>query len=402
MPIEGPASEHRQREKFQPALLERWMREFYFSVEIDIGSSGVEDYSMEDLCRLLDFSPEELRSVVFRDSMTLGGLGLREALADRFLDGDVARVMATHGSSEANFLLTHALVSPGDEIVVLDPLYQQLYAIAEALGCRLRRWPLRFDRGYRPDLDDLHALLNERTRMVVVNFPHNPTGAAVTPLELTAVVEAASKVGAYLVWDCALAELSYETPPISQPRLLEYDRAVSLGTMSKAYGLPGLRVGWCLAAPSVLERMVEVRDYVTLALSPLVEWIAERAIRSGDLLVGPRLAQARRNRDLVAAWVEEQGDRVRWVAPWGGVTAFPRLDLEDSEPFCRRLGEKHGVMLVPGNCFSSPAHVRLGFGGPTALLAEGLRRLSACLEEYIEEPVLHRAARACSMAEEAT
>ncbi|HVR99832.1 MAG TPA: capreomycidine synthase [Thermoanaerobaculia bacterium] len=339
---------------------------------------------MDDLCRLLDFSLDELRPLILQDSMSFGGTGLREALAEWFLAGDVARTLATHGSTEANFLLSHALLSPGDEIVASEPIYPQLAAVPQSIGCRLRSWPLRFDRGYRPDLDELRSLLSARTRMVVVNFPHNPTGAALTLEEETALIEAVSEVGAYLIWDCAFSELTYETPPVSQLRLLEYERSVTMGTLSKAYGLPGLRVGWCLADPVILERMIQVRDYVTLHLSPLVEWIAERVIRSADLLVHRRLAQARHNLSVVSAWVEAQGGAVSWVPPQGGVTAFPRLPFADTEPFCRRLAEEQKVLLVPGKSFGHPEHVRLGFGGATHHLSEGLRRLSL----YLEKPVV--------------
>jgi capreomycidine synthase len=332
-----------------------------------------------------------LRPLLFADSMSFGGIGLREALAERFLAGDVSRTMATHGSTEANFLLSHALLSPGDEIIVSDPLYPQLSAVAQSIGCELRRWSLSFDRGYRPDFDELRGLLNPKTRMVVLNFPHNPTGISLTQDEGRRVREAVAQVGAYLVWDCAFTELTYGEPPISQLTLLEYERCITMGTLSKAYGLPGLRVGWCLAAPEILASMVQVRDYVTLHLSPLVEWIAERVMRSADLLVDRRLAQAKHNLTLVAAWVEAHRDAVVWVPPQGGVTAFPRLRLADSEPLCRHLAEKQGVLLVPGNCFGRPEHVRLGFGSSTAHLEEGLQRLSRSLSEFIAGPAAYNA-----------
>jgi capreomycidine synthase len=361
------------------------MREFYFSTALDLGSSGVEDFSLDDLSRLLDFSFEELRPLVLSDSMTLGGTGLRQALAERFLLGDTARVMATHGSSEANFLLAHALLSPGDEVVVSEPIYPQLAAVAASIGCRMRSWPLRFERGYRPDVDELDHLVGAQTRMVVLNFPHNPTGVSLTPEEQDAVLRAVARAGAYLVWDCAFSELIYDGPSISPRRLLEYERTLTMGTLSKAYGLPGLRVGWCLAAPDLLGRMVRVRDYITLHLSPLVEWVAERAVRAADRLIGLRFAQATQNLDLVCAWMREWDGFAEWVRPQGGVTAFPRLGFADSEPFCRRLAEEQGVLLVPGGCFGNPSHVRLGFGGRTSKVEEGLRRLSACLEDFGEQ-----------------
>jgi len=364
-----------------PALLENWMRQYYFDTDLDLGSSGVDDFSMVDLRRLLGITEADFDRIVFQDSMSMGGDGLRRALADRWLGGDVSRAMATHGSSEANFLMDHALLRPGDEVVVLDPCYPQLRAVAEALGCTLRHWPLRWENGFVPDVEEGARLIGPRTRMVVVNFPHNPTGATLDPAGQDALIAACDRAGAYLVWDNAFLELTHDAPPLPEP-VLTYERAISTGTFSKAYGLPGLRVGWCFAAPEVLEQMIRVRDYVTLHLSPLVEMIAERAVRHADRLLAERTGLARRNRGVLAAWVEEHGDLVAWAPPRGGVTAFPRLHaVPDVEAFCHRLAREERVLLVPGVCFGHAQHVRLGFGRATEALEEGLARLSRQLRE---------------------
>lgn len=365
--------------KLPPALLEEWMRRYYFDVDVDVGSSGVDDFGMVDLRRILGLTEADFDRVVFQDSMSLGGEGLRSALADRWLGGDATRAMATHGSSEANFLLDHALLRPGDEVVVLDPCYPQLHAIARAMGCTLKPWPLRWENGFAPDVEEAARLIGPRTRLVVVNFPHNPTGVTLTPGEQDELIAACDRAGAYLLWDNAFLELTHDAPPLPEP-VLKYERAVSTGTFSKAYGLPGLRVGWCFAAPEVLERMVRVRDYVTLHLSPLVEMIAERAVRSADRLLDERLGLARRNREVVARWVEEHTGLVEWVPPAGGVTAFPRLAVPDVDAFCHRLAREERVLLVPGSCFGHPGHVRLGFGRRTETLEEGLSRLSRLLQ----------------------
>ncbi len=366
------------------ALLEEWMRKYYFQVEIDIGSSGVQDFSLAEIRRLLGLKVEELDALVFHDSQTLGGEGVREALADRWTGGKVERVMVPHGSTEANFLIMTALLEPGDEVVVLDPLYQQLYAIAKAKGCSLKRWRLRIEDGFRPSMEDLQLLITPETRMIVVNFPHNPTGVTLTREEQQALIRRAAEVGAYLVWDGAFTELTYETSPLPDPGL-EYERAISMGTLSKAYGLPGLRLGWCLAAPDVLDRFVHLRDYTLLHLSPLTELIAERVIRHADLLVGLRLTSARANRDLLSRWMEASRELVEWVPPMGGVCCFPRIiPAIDVADFCERLAQKFRVLLVPGQCFGLPGHVRLGFGGSRESLEEGLSRLSEALHLELE------------------
>jgi capreomycidine synthase len=364
---------------YPPALLEEWMRLYYFAVDADLGSSGVSDHSLAEIRALVGIGVDEMDAIVFHDSQTLGGDGVRRAIAGRWTRGDTDRVMVTHGSTEAIFLLMNALLHPGDEVVVLDPVYPGLGDVVSGLGCRTVHWTLRAEDGWRPDLDALASLVTRRTRMVVVNFPHNPTGATLTPAEQDRLLSIVQGAGAWLLWDGAFADLTYETPPLPDP-VNRYARTISLGTLSKGYGLPGLRVGWCLADPTVLDGMARVRDYTTLHLSPLVELIAERVILGADRILGPKRAAAVRNRALVQAWMDEQDGAITWTPPMGGVCGFPRLhEVGDVESFCHTLAREHRVMLVPGTCFGTPGHARLGFGGRTDVLEEGLGRLSEAL-----------------------
>src|SRR6185369_8973452 len=234
--------------------------------EIDLSSSGVQNFSFGELRKLFNITPDDLDRIVLHDSRTLGDPELRRAIANRWASGNPERVMATNGSSEANYLVMNSL---------LEPSYQQLYSIARTIGCKLKHWRLRFENSFRPDLSEARRVIGPQTRMIVVNFPHNPTGASLTPPERDELIELAASAGAYLVWDAAFTDITYDGAAF--PDLCDqYDRAITLGTLSKAYGLPGLRVGWCLAAPDVLERLVRLRDYTTLHLSPLVEYVATR------------------------------------------------------------------------------------------------------------------------------
>ncbi|MCG6137826.1 MAG: capreomycidine synthase [Nostoc sp. LLA-1] len=365
-----------------PALLEGWMRDYYFNTEIDIGSSGVENFSLAELYQLTDLTPEELNRVVFHDSSSLGNFGLRKEIALRWGNGDPEQVMVTHGSSEAIFLIMNGLLQADDEIVVLDPCYQQLFSIAESIGCKLQPWRLRFEHNFAPNVEEAKRLITSRTRMVVVNFPHNPTGASLTPEEQAELIGAVAEVGAYLVWDAAFADITYNGSPLPNPNL-QYDRSISMGTFSKAYGLPGLRFGWCIASPDVLARFVHLRDYITLHLSPLVELIAQRVIEKADRLLNIRLQQACTNLEILSEWVEQHQNFVDWARPQGGVCAFLHLrGISDTETFCHSLANNYKVLLVPGSCFNYQGHVRLGFGGATSDLNEGLIRLSKALATY--------------------
>ena len=380
--------------KLAPARLEEWLREYYFDTEIDIGSSGVQNFSLAELRQTVDLTEHELNEVVFDDSPTYGHPRLRRAIAEQWGNGDPAHVMATHGSSEVIFLVINALLRAGDEVVALDPCYFSYRNMAESKGCELKPWRLRFEQKFVPDFVELKKLITPHTRMVMVNFPHNPTGASITSEQQQELISETARVGAYLVFDTALAALTHDEPPLPDPHLL-YERAISIGTLSKAYGLAGLRVGWCQAAPEVIDQFVHLRDYTTLYLSPLVELIAAKAIEKSDDILRIRRPQVQTNLEILTGWTDRHAELIEWVRPRGGVTAFLRFPyVSNIENFCRRLAEERGVLLVPGQCFDSPGFVRLGFGGPTAAFEEALNRLSGMLRAESHGHVLKQASAA--------
>ena len=361
------------------AHLEKWMRNYYFDTQFDIGSSGVEPYTFAQVRELLNISFEDLDKISFHDSETLGDRALRRTIIEQSGYGDPDWIMATHGSSESIYLTMTTLLEPGDDVIVLEPCYQQLSTIAAAKGCNLHLWILRFEEKFKPNFDELEKLITPKTKMIVVNFPHNPTGTSIIEEEQQKLIALAASVDAYLVWDAAFAKLAYDGSQLPDP-IRFYDKSISLGTLSKAYGLPGLRMGWSLAAPDVLEHFIHYRDYTTLHLSPLIELLATKAIANSAKLVDPRLEVAQANLDYLEDWIEAHSKHAAWVRPAGGVTAFVKfLQLSDTEDLCCNLAEQHKVLLVPGSCFNSPQFARLGFGGNPDELRQGLDRLSKML-----------------------
>lgn len=365
------------------ARLERWMHDYYHEADYDIGSSGVRDLTVAELRELCEFELSELDRMILCDSESYGGAGLRAALADRWAGGDVARMMVTHGSSEAIYLAMQQALEPGDEVIVVDPAYQQLYDIAAAHGCQIVRWPLDSRGGFAADLALLRKLARSGPRMIVVNFPHNPTGVSITLAEQKELVAIAAEAQAWLVWDHAFGELTYAAGPLPLPAEW-YDRCITFGTFSKSYGLPGLRIGWCLAPPDLLARMVLLRDYSTLYVSPLLEFFAEQAVRHADRIVAVQREHARGNLRLLREWARGLPELVRFTEPDGGVATFVEFPGQpDVVRSCRRLAEQHRVLLVPGACFGDAYrdYARLGFGGTAAELTAGLSLLERVLRE---------------------
>lgn len=363
------------------APLEDWLRERYFLTEIDISSSGVEPYTMTDLKRMTGLADTEIDAMVFDDGYSLGSAPVRELLAARWGDGDPDKVMTANGSSESIALVLMALLRPSDEVVVVRPGYHSLVEIAAALGATTRTWRIDPDQDWQPSIDELAALVNERTRAIVVNFPQNPTGTSISEADLARLVDLARSVGAYLLWDAAFADLVYDTAPLTDVTRL-YERGISFGTFSKAFGLPGLRFGWCVGPRDVLDGCVRIKDYTTLHVAPLIELLARRVLEHADSFLEPRMKQARGNREIVGQWADRHQDRISLVLPAGGVAAFPRIvGLADTHDFSEQLYQRHRTLVVPGGCFQAPRHVRLGFGGPTDHLVEGLDRFSSALAD---------------------
>ncbi|ALG12499.1 capreomycidine synthase [Kibdelosporangium phytohabitans] len=364
------------------AKLEEWMRDYYHAVDHDIGSSGVRDLTIAELRDLCGFDLAELDSLLLLDGEPYGSRPLRTVLANRWTGGDIDPVMVTHGSSEAIYLTMYTAVEPGDTIIVVEPAYQQLHSIAEARGCNVVRWPLRRDDGFSVDLDLLRELVaKHHPRMIVVNFPHNPTGTSITPQQQRDLVAIAQAEQAWLVWDHAFGEMTYTADPLPLP-IGWYDRSIVFGTFSKSYGLAGLRVGWCLGSPALLATMAELRDYIALYVSPVLEFFAVQAVTHADRIVALQHEYARENLDLLTKWASERQDLIRFAPPAGGVTTFAEFpQLTDATPLCHKLAQDHRVLLVPGSCFGDEyaRYARLRFGGTVDELTTGLGHLDELL-----------------------
>ncbi|GGU46581.1 capreomycidine synthase [Streptomyces lavendofoliae] len=369
-----------------PPVLEEWYRRHLGPDIHDISSSGVHPYTFAEIRERCGITAGELDAVVMDDSVSQGGAGIRQAIADRYAGGDADRVLVTHGSSEAIALTLGTLLGTGDRVVVQEGIYHSLGHYPRAAGCELAELPAAAVREGGIDEDVLEGLVTPGTTAVIVNFPHNPSGATLSPQGLKALTERTAAAGATLVWDAATAEIAHRWDVLPDPAATPGD-TISYGTFSKTFGLPGLRVGWAIAPPELIEAVFPLRDRTTLFLSPLVELIAERAMRHADALIGTRAAEARRNLAYLTEWMAGHRDLVRWTPPEGGVCALPVFrELEETaagpaavERFCLELLSRHRTLLVPGTAFGAPHGARLGFGGPE----EGFRAGLAGLSEFL-------------------
>lgn len=358
--------------------LEEWLRKYYFNCPIDIGSSGVRPISVAQLFNLCNSSLETLGELVLSDSETLGDSSLREVIATRFAHGETRKVLVTFGSTEALNLIFAALLRQGDKVIVPAPCYQQLWAVPQSLGCQLIKWPLeKKSGGFGVDFNILEQLLRQKPKLIVANFPHNPTGVSLTSAEIKLFFEMIAKVGAFCVWDGAFSELDHNIHRLEIPT---YERLLVTGTLSKAYGLPGLRIGWCIGLENFYDQILRSRDYAMICHPRITERLALLALQHGDRIVSMHRSLALTNCRVLETWISERQAFCEFSPPAGGVVSFIKLKMVTStEAFCEELAHRFGTLLVPGDAFGYPGYVRLGYGSETHDFIQGLKNLECLL-----------------------
>lgn len=363
---------------FESASLEDWYRYNYFQNEIDISGSGVENYSYQEIKELGNFSFDELDSFEAKDGTTVGSEKVRTKIANLFGTGNPNEVMITNGSNEALQLVIHSLVKTDDKVISQFPCYHSNNKIPVSLGCHIDYWKL--NNNYQFEIENLEQIVNKNTKVFVLNFPHNPTGRSLSQKTLDRIVTLANELDIHLVWDAAFQELNYDLKPLRDP-IHDCKNAISIGTLSKAYGVPGLRFGWIIAKKAIIDACIRQKDYGNLYVSPMIEFAADKILENLQKFYEPRLLQAKTNREIVRNWSNSINE-ITWYQPDGGVCGMLKLpDDVDDEAFCEKLLNKYQVLLVPGSCFDMIGHVRLGFGGKSKLLHEGLKRVGVFLND---------------------
>ncbi len=370
--------------KIEPFALERWMSGYETLVECDLSVGGITPLTMNDLLAL---EPAERREQLLNGlldarlgySEARGSLELRSAIAATYRNCGPENILVTTGAIEANFLLLNVLLNAGDGVVAPDPAYQQLASVPRAIGCDVALWKVRPENGFRYDLRELEQLVTPRTRLIVINIPHNPTGAILLAEELRHVYALAESVGALVLCDETYRWLALEGSDPCAPPVFDLGPAgISVGTLSKTFGLPGLRIGWIVAPEPIVQACWAMRDYVTLCPGTLSDALACIAFRHRERIMARNQTIIQRNLQIVQSWLQQQQGVFSWQPPRGGLLSMIHCDLAmPSLEFANRLAEEYKVMFVPGIKFGFEHYFRLGLGQRTEVFVEGLQRTGA-------------------------
>jgi aspartate/methionine/tyrosine aminotransferase len=364
---------------FQPFEMEQMMSEWENRVDINLSESGVHPMTLGELLALAGREPGDLGSIGMYYPQANGTVELRETIAALYPGATADDVLVTIGAAEANYLAITTFLEPGDEVVIVLPNYMQVWGVARNLGARVKEVHLDVERDWALDPVALGEAVTAETRMICVVNPNNPTGRIMSEAEMEAVVAAAERSGAWLLADEVYRGAERERTEVTPSFFGRYDRVLAQGSMSKAYGLPGLRVGWTVGPAEAVAAMWRRHEYTTITATMLSNHLAALAL-SPD--VRPRILARTRlllrgGYGLLAEWLKEQGDVFNGTPPDAAAITFLRYDLPiDSTTWMERLRDESSVLIVPGDHFGLDRHIRLSFAVPEPQLLEGLARIS--------------------------
>jgi len=370
--------------KLEPFAMERMQSTYENQVEFNLSESGVHPLSLGELLDDPDATETLLRERL-RYTQSNGTVALRELVAAQYPGATPEHVQVTNGGAEANYVATWHLVEPGDDVVMMAPNYMQTRGLARAFGATVRKWPLRLDADgtrWHVDVSALEDLVTPRTKLIIICNPNNPTGARFESDDLDRIGAIAARHGSWILSDEIYrgAERDGRDTASMWGRS---DRVIITSGLSKAYGLPGLRIGWVVGPPATVATLWSYHDYMTISPGALSDALACRALepeRRTRILARTR-SILNANFPVIAQWLDSHGGLFSFAAPDAGAIVYVRYhhDMNSTELVTRLRLEK-SVLIVPGDHFDMDGYLRIGFGDQTDYLRQGLDRLHDLVE----------------------
>ena len=373
--------------KIRPFQIERFFARYEFNAPYLLSSSDCEALTIQELLSLEEGAAEQFQQHWLGYTESQGARALRQAITMQYQSINEEEVLVHAGAEEAIFTFMNAVLEKNDHIIVHFPCYQSLFEIANAIGCEVTRWETHEENGWELDLESLQHSIKGSTRAIIINCPHNPTGYLMSKAKQQQIIEIAREHQCIVFSDEVYRGLE-QNPDETLPAACDlYEHAVSLGVLSKTFGLPGLRIGWIATHnQQIYASMAAFKDYLTICNSAPSEFLAMIALRNAATLIARNKQIIKENMRLLIPFFATYHHLFSWVVPKAGSIGFPRLRFEqDCEQFCTDLVQKQGVLLLPGSCYDfGQKHFRIGFGRKN--MPECLERLEAYINN--ELPVI--------------
>lgn len=366
--------------QLKPFLLDAWLDQYEHHIEFNLAASTGPTWTVSDILALSDHATRHRflnHNLVY--SRPAGSDSLREAIAE--MQGvPVEAVQLVTGASEALVALMWLAAEPGSNVILPLPGFTTFSALPQSLGLETRFYRVRRENGFRIDPEEVERLADAKTRLILVNSPHNPTGATIGDEEMEALHSFTGERGIQLVSDEVYHPIYHGRHTKSAARL---PHATVIADLSKAFSIAGVRTGWMIEHDARRRQQYwTARAYFSISNTTTGEILSEIAIRERDAVLGRAQEAATRNLQVLERFMADHRDLLGWIPPRGGMTAFPWLvSGEDARPFCQAAAE-HGILLAPGDCFDAPSHFRLGFAAAGDNFSRALDRLGTFVRNW--------------------
>lgn len=361
--------------------LERVQSLYENTVDYNLTESGFHPYTLNELLTKEEIAT--LTDTVLGYGQTNGSIPVRQRISTLYHGVNEDNILVTNGSSEANFIACHTLLSKGDEVVMMVPNYMQIWGIAEEIGCTLKSFPLKAENSWQPDLEELKKQVSPKTQMIALCNPNNPTGYTLSIDEMKAIVEIAKSVDAWVYCDEVYrgAELDGKT---IESFIGMYDKVMVNGGLSKAYALPGLRMGWLVGPKDKIDNTWAYHDYTSITAGIMSHQIGEIALRPErrKQILERNRSMLNENLKAVKAWLDSYGDLFEYVEPKGGGMLFIKYNFDiNSTELADWLRTEKSVFILAGDVYGMDKHFRIGIGERKHYILEGLERIKNALQE---------------------
>lgn len=365
--------------KIEPFEMERMQSTWENVVEYDMSESGVQPVTLRELTEM-GFDLESAMDIPLGYSQSNGTPELRELLSQHYPGASSNHIEVTNGTSEANYVVALSLLQPGDEFALQIPNYMQMWGIPRSTGATVNRFHLRLDRDWEVDWEEFEAAVNEKTRLVYISNPNNPTGSVLSEDAMKRIVARCDEVGAYLLADEVYqgAEIDRELTPSFWGMS---ERVIVSSGLSKAYGIPGVRIGWIIGPVEIVSECWTQHDYLTIGPNKLSDTIAQVAVQNREKLYGRTRQLLRENLSIFREFVGEFEGFLAFREPVAGAICLTRYghDIPSLE-LAERIRTQQSTLVVPGIHVGLEGHLRIWMGGKPDFLKEGLRRIGTELK----------------------
>jgi len=366
--------------QLKPFLLDDWLDQYEHNIEFNLAASTGPAWTVNDILALAN---DETRRRFLNHNLVYsrvtGADSLREAIAE--MQGvPIDAVQVVTGAAEALLVVMWLAAEPGANVILPLPGFATFSAIPESLGLETRFYHVNRENGFCIDPEEIQMLADSKTKLILINSPHHPTGATIGDSEMEALHDFTSHRGIQLVCDEVYHPIYHGRQLQSATRL---PRATVIGDLSKALSLPGVRTGWIIENDAQRRKQYwTARAYFTITNSTTGEILSEIAIRKRDVVLGRTQETTSRNLGVLDRFMADHRDVLGWIPPQGGMTAFPWLvSGENARPFCQAAAER-GILLAPGDCFDTPSHFRLGFGAAGDNFPKALERFGEFVKSW--------------------